>query len=109
MVVRIGDAAFVGLPGEMFTEFGIDIKSNRHAATQWLWVLPMMSVVIFPPKVSFTQGPRFTPMITGYETTPGTTKYEIGAGENLRICHQAIESMCSDKIIFMGRGPCNAY
>ncbi|MEP6595735.1 MAG: neutral/alkaline non-lysosomal ceramidase N-terminal domain-containing protein, partial [Ginsengibacter sp.] len=28
MVVRIGDAAFVGLPGEMFTEFGMDIKAK---------------------------------------------------------------------------------
>jgi hypothetical protein len=38
----------------------------------------------FPTQVSFTQGPKgFTPMITGYETTPGTTRYEIGAGEKL--------------------------
>jgi hypothetical protein len=32
----------------------------------------------------FTQGPeKFKPMITGYETTPGTTKYERGAEEKL--------------------------
>ena len=38
----------------------------------------------FPTKEAFTQGPEgFTPMITGYETTPGTTRYEIGAGEKL--------------------------
>ena len=38
----------------------------------------------FPTEISYTQGPEgFTPMITGYETTPGTSRYEIGAGEKL--------------------------
>jgi len=38
----------------------------------------------FPTREAFTEGPEgFTPMITGYETTPGTSRYEIGAGEKL--------------------------
>ena len=38
----------------------------------------------FPTEESFTEGPEgFTPMIMGYETTPGTTIHEIGAGEKL--------------------------
>ena len=38
----------------------------------------------FPTKISFTQGTKdFTPMIRGYETKPGSTLYNIGAGEKL--------------------------
>ena len=38
----------------------------------------------FPTRVSFTQGPEgYTPYITGYETNPGSTIYEIGAGETM--------------------------
>lgn len=84
MVVRIGDAAFVGLPGEMFTEFGMDIKKQSPCSNTMVMGLTNDERGYFPTKVSFTQGPKgFTPMITGYETTPGTTKYEIGAGEKL--------------------------
>lgn len=84
MVVRIGDAAFVGLPGEMFTEFGIEIKAKSPCKNTMVMGLTNDEKGYFPTKVSFTQGPKgFTPMITGYETTPGTTKYEIGAGEKL--------------------------
>ncbi len=84
MVIRIGDAAFVGLPGEMFTEFGMDIKAKSPCKNTMVMGLTNDEKGYFPTRVSFTQGPKgFTPMITGYETTPGTTKYEIGAGEKL--------------------------
>lgn len=84
MVIRIGDAAFVGLPGEMFTEFGMDIKAKSPCKNTLVMGLTNDERGYFPTKVSFTQGPKgFNPMITGYETTPGTTKYEIGAGEKL--------------------------
>ena len=84
MVVRVGDAAFVGLPGEMFTEFGIDIKAKSPCKNTMVMGLANDEKRYFPTKISFTQGPKgFTPMITGYETTPGTTRYEIGAGEKL--------------------------
>lgn len=84
MVIRVGDAAFVGLPGEMFTEFGMDIKAKSPCKNTMVMGLTNDEKGYFPTRVSFTQGPKgFTPMITGYETTPGTTKYEIGAGEKL--------------------------
>ena len=84
MVIRIGDAAFVGLPGEMFTEFGMDIKAKSPCKNTMVMGLTNDEKGYFPTKVSFTQGPKgFTPMITGYETTPGTTRYEIGSGEKL--------------------------
>jgi neutral ceramidase len=96
MVVRIGDAAFVGLPGEMFTEFGMDIKAKSPCRNTMVMGLTNDEKGYFPTKVSFTQGPKgFTPMITGYETTPGATKYEIGSGEKL--AESAIKQL---KILF---------
>jgi hypothetical protein len=84
MVVRIGDVAFVGLPGEIFCEFGMDIKARSPFKNTIVMGLTNDYKAYFPTKVSYTQGPKgFTPMITGYETTPGTSLYEIGAGEKL--------------------------
>lgn len=84
MVVRIGGVAFVGLPGEMFAEFGIDIKANSPFKNTFVMGLTNDKRGYFPTKISFSQGTKgFTPMVTGYETTPGTTLYEIGSGEIL--------------------------
>lgn len=84
MIVRIGDVAFVGLPGEIFCEFGMDIKKESPFKNTIVMGLTNDERSYFPTKASFTQGPKgFTPMITGYETTPGTTLYEIGSGEKL--------------------------
>jgi neutral ceramidase len=84
MVIRIGDVAFVGLPGEIFCEFGMDIKAKSPCRNTIVMGLTNDDRSYFPTRVSFTQGPKgFTPMITGYETTPGTTLYEIGSGEKL--------------------------
>ena len=84
MVVRIGDVALVGLPGEMFCEFGMDIKTRSPFKNTIVMGLTNDSRKYFPTKVSFTQGPKgYTPMITGYETTPGATLYDIGSGEKL--------------------------
>jgi neutral ceramidase len=84
MVIRLGDVAFVGLPGEIFCEFGMDIKAQSPFRNTIVMELANDNKKYFPTKVSFTQGPKgFTPMITGYETTPGTTLYEIGSGEKL--------------------------
>jgi neutral ceramidase len=84
MVVRIGDIAFVGLPGEIFNEFGIDIKAKSPCKNTIVTGLTNDERAYFPTAVSFTQGPKgFTPMITGYETTPGSTLYEVGSGEKL--------------------------
>ncbi len=84
MVVRISDAAFVALPGEMFTEFGLYIKEKSPCKNTIVTGLSNDSREYFPTKVAFTEGlPGFTPMIKGYETTPGSTRYDIGAGETL--------------------------
>ena len=84
MVVRIGDLAFVGLPGEVFSEFGMDIKKLSPLKNTIVMGLTNDNRKYFPTRVSFEQGPKgFTPMITGYETTPGATLYEPGSGEKL--------------------------
>ena len=84
MVIRIGDIAFVGLPGEIFNEFGIDIKAKSPCRNTIVTGLTNDTKAYFPTKVSFTQGPEgYTPYITGYETTPGSTRYETGSGEKL--------------------------
>jgi neutral ceramidase len=84
MVIRIGDIAFAGLPGEIFNEFGKDIKAKSPCKNTIVTGLTNDERAYFPTAVSFTQGPKgFTPYITGYETTPGTTLYEIGSGEKL--------------------------
>lgn len=84
MVMRIGNLALVGYPGEIFAEFGMEIKEKSPSQNTIVMGLANDDRNYFPTKISFTQGPKgFTPMITGYETTPGTTMYEIGAGEKL--------------------------
>jgi len=84
MVIGMGDLAFVGLPGEMFAEFGVMIKNASPFKNTIVMGLTNDSRAYFPTEDAFTQGPEgFTPMITGYETTPGTTRYERGAGEIL--------------------------
>ncbi len=84
MVVRIGDVAFVGMPGEIFCEFGMDIKEKSPFKSTLVMGLTNGSIGYLPTEISYTQGPKgFTPMITGYETTPGTSKWDIGSGEKL--------------------------
>jgi hypothetical protein len=84
MVVRIGDVAFAGLNSEVFAEFGMDIKARSPFKNTIVTGLTNDSRGYFPTEVSFTQGPAgFMPYITGYETTPGSTSYEIGSGEKM--------------------------
>ncbi|MCK0148031.1 neutral/alkaline non-lysosomal ceramidase N-terminal domain-containing protein [Arenibacter sp. F26102] len=86
MVLKIGDLAIVGLPGEMFNEFGVYIKENSPFKNTLVVGLANGYYRYFPTEISFSQGPQgFKPMITGYETTPGTTEYEKGAGEKLSV------------------------
>jgi hypothetical protein len=84
MTIRIGDLAFVGLPGEIFQEFGNYIKAKSPCKNTIVTGLTNDERAYFPTAVSFTQGPKgFTPYITGYETTPGSTLYEPGSGEKM--------------------------
>lgn len=83
-VIRVGDLAFVGLPGEPFNEFGVEIKTHSPCPNTMVMGLANDYTSYLPTEVSFTQGPPgFTPYISGYETTPGSTIYEIGSGEAL--------------------------
>lgn len=84
MVIQIGEVAIVGLPGEIFNEFGIFIKENSPYKNTLVVGLANGHYKYFPTEISFSQGPEgFKPMIKGYETTPGTTAYDKGAGEKL--------------------------
>lgn len=84
MAIRIGDLAFVGLPGEIFNEFGKYIKEKSPCKNTIVTGLTNDERSYFPTAVSFTQGPKgFKPYVTGYETTPGSTLYEIGSGEKM--------------------------
>ena len=73
--VRIGDLGIVTLPGEMFCEFGLQIKKQSPAKHTLIIELANDALGYFPTREAFGQG--------GYEPTPGTTLYENDAGEEL--------------------------
>jgi neutral ceramidase len=75
MVIRLGDLAIVGLPGEVFCEFGMEIKRLSPAAHTLVGELCNDEIGYLPTRESFAQG--------GYECLPGSTFYEAGAGERL--------------------------
>ncbi len=75
MVIRIGEAAIVGLPGEAFCQLGMEIKRRSPAAHTLVAGLSNDAVGYLPTRESFAQG--------GYETMPGSTFYEPGTGERL--------------------------
>lgn len=82
--IRIGGIGVVGFPGEIFNEFGTEIKAKSAADFTITTGLSNNAKGYFPTRESFKQGPAgFKPMVSGYETTPGTTRYEPGAGEAL--------------------------
>ena len=75
MVLRLGDAAIVGLPGENFSATGTAIKGRSAAAHTLVAELSNDAIGYLPTRESFPQG--------GYETTVGSTLYEPGAAERL--------------------------
>ena len=75
MVLRIGELAIVALPGEVFTEFGLQIKQQSPAAHTIVIELANDAVGYLPSAEAFKQG--------GYEVTPGGTAYEAGSAEKL--------------------------
>ena len=75
MAIRIGDLGIVGLPGEIFNEFGQEIKRRSRARHTMVIELANDSIGYIPTKVSFRQG--------GYEPSIGSTKYQIGTGEKI--------------------------
>jgi len=61
-VLRIGQTAWVGLPGEFFVEFGLEIKRRSPAGVTFVVGLANGSVGYVPTPEAFEQG--------GYEPTP---------------------------------------
>jgi hypothetical protein len=73
--LRIGDLGIVALPGEVFCEFGLEIKKQSPAKYTIVLELANDYIGYLPTREAFSQG--------GYEPTPGTTLYEEGAGEKI--------------------------
>lgn len=83
MTMRIGDLGIVGLPCEMFCEFGMEIKKRSRARHTMVIELANDAIGYIPTKVSFRQG--------GYESSTGSTKFQPGTGE--MITAQAIRQL----------------
>jgi len=75
MALRLGEAALVGLPGEIFCELGLAIKNASPAAATLVAELSNDAIGYIPTRESFAQG--------GYEVITGSTFYQPGAGEKL--------------------------
>lgn len=75
MAIRIGSLAIVGLPGEIFCEFGLNLKENSPAEHTIVLELANDAIGYIPTQQAFEQG--------GYESTTGTTRYKKGAGDKL--------------------------
>ena len=75
MAVRIGDTAVVGLPGEMFAEYGIEIRSSSPASHTMVIELANGAIGYIPTQQAFEEG--------GYEPTPGATFYTADCGRRL--------------------------
>lgn len=75
LAIRVGDVAVVGLPGEVFCEFGLQLKRRSPAAHTLVVELANDAIGYLPTREAFAQG--------GYEVTAGSTLYAPGAGEQL--------------------------
>ena len=81
--MRFGDLAVAALPGEVFVEFGLEIKRRSpaghtmviHLANDWIGYLPT--------EEAFAQG--------GYEPTPAATHYDRTAGR--RVTESAVAQL----------------
>jgi hypothetical protein len=73
LAIRVGDAALVGLPGEVFCEIGMEIRRGLPAPHTLVAGLSDDAIGYLPTRESFAQG--------GYEVTVGSTFYQPGAAE----------------------------
>ncbi len=78
MAIRIGDVGIVGLPGEVFCEFGMEIKEKSPAKHTLVIELANDAIGYMPTEEAFAQG--------GYEPSTGSTCYVKGAGDKLTAC-----------------------
>lgn len=75
MVIRIGNIGIVGLPGEVFCEFGLEIKQKSPADHTFVIELANDAIGYLPTEEAFDWG--------GYEVTPGATLFRKDAGRKL--------------------------
>lgn len=75
MAMRVGDLGMVGLPGEIFCEFGLEIKKHSPAKHTMVIELANDAIGYIPGRTAFKQG--------GYESSIGSTKYEPATGEKI--------------------------
>ena len=75
MAMRVGNLGIVGLPGEIFCEFGLDIKRQSPAKDTIVIELANDAIGYIPVQKAFEQG--------GYESMTGSTFYAKGSGEKL--------------------------
>ena len=75
MVARIGELAVVGLPGEIFCRFGLQIREQSPAKHNIVVELANDAIGYIPTSEAYDQG--------GYEPTPGAANYGKGSGERL--------------------------
>jgi len=78
MAIRLSDIGIVGLPGEMFCEYGIDIEKRSPAAHTFVIELANDAIGYLPTPEAFAQG--------GYEPSAGATFYTQEAGQKLTDC-----------------------
>jgi hypothetical protein len=83
-VIRLGDCAFVGLPSEVFTEFGLQIKAESPFEETFIVELANGWHGYIPTRTAFEHG--------GYETRLGyTSRLVPEAGE--RMVRAALEQL----------------
>jgi len=75
MAMRIGDAAIVGPPDEVFCEYGLAMKRRSPARHTFIVELANDAIGYLPTREAFAQG--------GYKVTPGAAFYREDAGERL--------------------------
>lgn len=83
MAIRLGNAAVVGLPGELFCEIGMDVKSRSPATNTFVVGLANDAIGYLPNRAAFAAG--------GYETMLGSTFYMPGTAE--RIADVAVDQL----------------
>lgn len=77
MVIKIGEMALVGLPGEVFCEVGLAIKQLSPIPQTFVVELANDAIGYLPTRKAFANG--------GYEGTPGSTHYKPGTVERLAV------------------------
>ncbi len=78
MAIRLGNVGIAALPGEVFCEFGMEIKKRSPAPHTFVIELANDAIGYLPTPEAFEQG--------GYEPSPGTTFYTNEAGRKLTEC-----------------------